>query len=86
MKPFKYKLKQNYSQSIGYIIPYLYKIENNSDSSIYGLNIETLFEIKKINNIENLQIFPFRKNCYIVGEINDFNPLLPKKKLIVLDI
>jgi hypothetical protein len=81
LKPFKYKLKQNYRQSIGYIIPYLYKVENNSDSSIYGLNIETLFEIKKINNIENFQIFPLRKNCYIVGEINDFNPLLPKKTI-----
>lgn len=79
LKPFKYKIKQNIGKSTGYIIPYIYSIENTSDSQIFSVNIESKIEIITINNIENYQILPFTNIPDIPNKFDDFNPLLPNK-------
>lgn len=87
LKPFKCTIF-NYSKKFdGYIVPYLYYIQNDSDSNIYKLNIETSFGIKKINNSDVLDFMRLEisNSCQIYDtSINtitydDFNPLLPRK-------
>ena len=87
LKPFKCTI-YNYSKKFdGYIVPYLYYIQNNTNSNIYKLNVETSYRITNINNDE--MIIDSRLNvsngCQIYDtSINtltydNFNPLRPKK-------
>ncbi len=90
LEPFKYTLRQYTTESNGYIVPYLYVIENVTDSSIYEVDIQTIFEISKKHNmskINNLTL-SIQNSCKILdttingSTYDDFNPLLPKKSFM----
>lgn len=87
LKPFKCTIYKYSKKFTGYIVPYLYYVENNTDSNLYKININTSFGITSINNtsILNNSGLNFSNGCQIYDpnlntyEYDDFNPLLPRK-------